>query len=70
MVCVDGKYSEAKKLKFSVPQESCSGTNLFTCYCSIIRNIVPENITIDDFTDDPSIRKTYSALNNDAHNIT
>ena len=57
-VCVDGKYSEARELTFSVPKGSCNGANLFTCYFSLIGNIVPENITISGFVDEHFIRKT------------
>ena len=46
-VCIDGKYSEAKELKFSVPLGSCKGANLFSCYWSLIGHIVPGNITIN-----------------------
>ena len=54
-VCVDGRYSEARELKFSVPQGSFSRATLFTCYCLLFRNIAPENININGFADDHSI---------------
>ena len=31
-VCINGNYSESMELKFSMPQGSCSGANLFSCY--------------------------------------
>ena len=46
-------------LKFSVPQSSCSGTNLFTCYCSLIKDSV--SMTLAGFADDHSIRKSFTA---------
>ena len=36
-VNINGKYSKLMDLKFSVPQGSCSGANLCTCYCSLIK---------------------------------
>ena len=36
-VCIGDEYSESQKLSFGVPQESWSGVNIFTCYCSLIK---------------------------------
>ena len=48
-------------LKFSVPQGSCSGANLSTCYCSLIKDSVPSSMTLAGFADDHSIRKSFTA---------
>ena len=62
-VCIDGHYSSSKELKFSVPQGSCSGDSVFTCYCALITDIIPDTISINGFADNHSIRKKYKASN-------
>ena len=54
-------YSSSKELKFSIPQESCSGANIFTCYCALISDIIPDTITTNGFADNHSITKNYKA---------
>ena len=54
-------YSQPQQLHFSVPQGSCSGANVFTCYCSSIDQIVPKDITLNGFADDHSLRKSFLA---------
>ena len=39
-VCIDRKYSESKNLAISVPQGSCSGANLSSCYCLLITTAI------------------------------
>ena len=63
-VCKGDEYSEPHKLSYGVPQGSCSGANIFTCYCSLINTEVPESININVFADDHSLRKTFQAGNN------
>ena len=58
-VNINGKYSKQIDLKFSVPQGSCSEANLFTCYCSPIKDSIPSSMTLSGFTDDHSIRKSF-----------
>ena len=55
-VCIDGRYSESKKLTFNIPQGSCSGANLFSCYCLLITTAIPNSLDINGFADDHSIR--------------
>ena len=62
-VCIDGRYSESKNLTFSILQGSCSGTNLFSCYCSLITTAIPNSLEINRFADDHSIRAKYKASN-------
>ena len=61
MVDINGKYSKLMDLKFSVPQGSCSGANLFTYYCSLIKDSIPSSVTLSGFADDHSIRKSFTA---------
>ena len=48
-------------LKFSISQGSCSGANIFTCYCSLIKDLVPLSVTLAGFADDHSISKSFPA---------
>ena len=61
MVNINGKYSRLIDLEFSVLQGSCSGANLFTCYCSLITDSIPSSMTLSRFADDHSIRKSFPA---------
>ena len=60
-VSINGKYSTSKNLEFSVPQGSCSGANLFTCYCSLITDSIPPCMTLSGFADNHSIRGSFPA---------
>ena len=60
-VNINGKYLRSKNLEFSVPQGSCSGANLFTCYCSLITDSIPSFVTLSGFADDHSIRRCFPA---------
>ena len=55
------KYSKLMDLKFSVPQGSCHGVNLFTCYCSLFKDSIPSSMTLAGFADDHSIGKSFTA---------
>ena len=50
-----------KNLEFSVSQGSCSGANLFTCYCSLITDSIPSSVTLSGFVDNHSIRRSFPA---------
>ena len=54
-VHIGDEHSESQKLSFSVPQGSCSGANIFTCYCYLINKEVPELVSINGFADDHSL---------------
>ena len=54
-------YSQPQELHFSVPQGSCSGANVFTWYCSLIDQVAPRDITLNGFSDDHSLRKSFLA---------
>ena len=62
-VCRGNEYSTPQQLPFSVPQGSCSGANVFTCYSALLDMIVPADITISGFADDHSLRKSFPAHN-------
>ena len=62
-VCIGDEYSEPQQLSFAVPQGSCSGANIFTCYCSLINKEVPKSVSINSFADDHSLQKTFKARN-------
>ena len=44
-----------------MPQESYSRGNIFTCYSTLIDKVVPQDILINGFTDDHSLRKLFPA---------
>ena len=60
-VSIRNNYSTPQQLYFSVPQGSCSGANIFTCYRVLIDKVVPEDIIINGFADDHSLRKSFPA---------
>ena len=60
-VAVNGKYSEEKQLSCSVSQGSCSGTELFNLYCSMLNDVVPSDLHLSGFADDHSVRKEFKA---------
>ena len=62
-VAVDGKCLSPRELKYGVPQGSCSGANLFTCYCSIIKDYIDNSITLTAFADDHFIHNNFKAGN-------
>ena len=60
-VHIGDEYLDSQKLSFGVPQGSCSGANIFTCYCSLINKEVPESVSINCLADDHSLWKTFKA---------
>ena len=60
-VAVDSTHSSPRELKYEVPQGSCSGANLFTCYCSLIEDQIDNSITLTAFADDHSIHNNFKA---------
>ena len=64
-VCINNSYSSIRALNYSVPQGSVSGANLFTVYCAPIESVIPAGITINGFTDDHSIRRSFNADSQD-----
>ena len=64
-VCINDAYSSIKALNYSVLQGSASGANLFTAYGAPIESVLPAGITINGFTEDHSIRKSFIADSRD-----
>ena len=56
-VKIGKSYSERKELTFSVPQESCSGVNLFNMYSGTIRKVVDPQLNLLAYADDHAIIK-------------
>ena len=52
-----------RELKYGVPQGSCSGANLFTCCCSLIKDQIDNSITLTAFADDHSIHNNLKGGN-------
>ena len=44
---------------FGVPQGSCSGANIFTCYSALIEKVMSEDIIVIGFADDHSLRNSF-----------
>ena len=51
------------ELKYGVPQGLCSGANLFTCYCLLIKDQINNSITLTAFADHYYIHKSCKARN-------
>ena len=64
-VCINNAYSSIRALNYSVPQGSANGANLFMAYCALIESVIPAGITINGFTDDHSIRRSFIADSRD-----
>ena len=54
------KVFSTKTMESSVPQGSTQGSYLFICYASTLNKIVPKSLTLNNFADDHSIRKSFS----------
>ena len=46
-------------MDFSAPQGSIQGAYLFICYASTLNEVVAKSLTLNGFTDDNSIRKSF-----------
>ena len=62
-VAVDAKCSSPRQLRYGEPQGSCSGANLFTCYCSLIKDQIDNYTALAAFADDHSICNNFKAGN-------
>ena len=58
-VCINNAYSSIIALNYSLPLGSASGANLFMAYCAPMESVIPAGITINGFTDDHSIRRSF-----------
>ena len=57
---IEKSYSEKKELTCSVPQGSCSGSNLFNMYCSTISKELDPSLSLIVFADDHVIIRVQS----------
>ena len=69
-VAIDGCYSTEHNLVVCVPQGSCVGANIFNLYCSPLQEVVPKDLQLSGFTDDHSIRSTFTAADRQGESST
>ena len=50
-VCMNNTYSSEIDLKYSMPQGSCAGANVFNLYCSPLGDIVGLDLALSRFMD-------------------
>ena len=62
-VKIEDKFSEAKTIDFSVPQESNLGPILFTCYASTLQELFKSHNSLSGYADDHSFIKSFSPIN-------
>ena len=55
------KYSTNRPLDCSVPQGSLVGPNLYLAYASTLQEIVPEEVCLNGFADDHSLKRSFKA---------
>ena len=60
-VKVNEAYSSERNLTYSVPQGSCAGANIFNLYCSLLGEVMHENLSLSGFADNHSIRSNFLA---------
>ena len=64
------KFSTIKSLYFSVPQGSLASPNLYSAYASTLQEIVPENVGLNGFADDHSLKRSFKADDRKAEQTT
>ena len=60
-VLINNSFSKEINLKYSVPQGSVAGANIFNLYCSTLSNVIPTDLQLSGFADDHSIWKEFNA---------
>ena len=58
-VAVEDKLSQPRQLDYSVPQGSVQGAFLFIAYASTLEQIVDNQLTLNGFADDHSVRLAF-----------
>ena len=61
-VKVGKKFSTIRSLDCLVPQGSLAGPNLYSAYASILQEIVPENVGLNGFADDHSLKRSLKQM--------
>ena len=51
-VNINNSYSRTRELHQSVPQGSCLGPLVYSCYASTLQTVVPDNVSIHGYADD------------------
>ena len=69
-VNVGTKYSTNRPLDCSVPQGSLAGPNLYLAYASTLQEIVPEEVCLNGFADDHSLKRSFKADDRKAEHTT
>ena len=64
------KYSTNRPLECSVPQGSLAGPNLYLAYASTLQEIVPEEVCLNGFADDHSLKRSFKADDRNAEHTT
>ena len=60
-VLINKSYSKEIDLRYSVPQGSAAGANIFNLYCSTLQEVAPQDLHLSGFADDHSICKQFKA---------
>ena len=58
-VNVGSAYSIPRFLTFSVPQGSCAGPMLYSCYASTTQEVVPDSVDIHGYADDHVLKQSF-----------
>ena len=67
---VGTKYSTNRPLDCSVPQGSLVGPNICLGYTSTLQEIVPEEVCLNGFADDHSLKRSFKADDRKAEHTT
>ena len=69
VVCVGNKYSDVKIFNYSVPQGSCNGPAYFTLYSSILRNVIDEELDLNAFADNHTLKCDFKPGQSESETI-
>ena len=69
-VKVGTKFSTIRCLDCSVPEGSLAGPDLYSAYASTLQEIVPDNVGLNGFADDHSLKRSFKADNRKAEQTT
>ena len=64
------KYSTNRPLDCSVPHGSLAVPNLYLTYASTLQEIVPEEVCLNGFADDHSLKRSFKAADRKAEHTT
>ena len=54
-------FSTIRSLDCSVPQGSLAGPNLYSAYASTLQEVVPDDVGLNGFADDHSLKRSFKA---------